>query len=791
MKKVFFALFLLILLQSTGFTQSTITTLEYTLDEGPWQSVTITAGNAVDADFPVSVVGLSVGWHTLKFRTSDGTKYGLINTKKFYVTDVPSIPDLTQVQYSINGGLNWENINITSGSQNVTLDAAINLNLLPGEIGSRSIYFRGQDALGQWTLQNIKTLIVLSDPNSLPPSIAEIEYYFTDADGLNKTSTKSLTDIQSQGIIDLVTSFLADISDKILQGETTYQLFITAIDVNGTRSLQQRVAFTVAPADLKVAHYLSSRESLITVPLTGFELQNHNAKSLDVIVKFDQNVIQPAGPVIAGSSINQAGLTIASNINNPGEISVAMYQSSGLIASNGNVVDLQFKVIGNPDDSTPIQITRFELDETNVFITQNGSVKVSGNGTTGVIGNLSYWNESRPVVGVNMLLSGGTNGSINTDQTGYYEFNNLSPNTTYTISPASASYQSSEFTNAITPLDASEALKIATGKTTNVSPYKLIAADVSGNHKVTAYDAYLIASRWSGSVTEYPTQKDWIMVPNQLLVSGDRDNVPLFDENTNFNYVVSKAINYTVIALGDVTGNWNGGTENLSKISKTKQLYSHRIDLRAEPGKLYFKVALDQNVIADAMGFSAQFDTSLLDLSVVKYQSSSNDEQLEYYSSAGIVRAGVFADHKLNTSNSEVVLVFEKKLSAPQNAFLNAVNLNYIIVDEEVYPMKSESNENEGIKVSEFELFQNYPNPFNPSTSISFRLKTDDYVALKVFNILGQEVKTLMNGYEQSGFKVVKWDGSNNSGQQVSSGVYIYRLQIKEHVKSMRMILLK
>jgi len=76
----------------------------------------------------------------------------------------------------------------------------------------------------------------------------------------------------------------------------------------------------------------------------------------------------------------------------------------------------------------------------------------------------------------------------------------------------------------------------------------------------------------------------------------------------------------------------------------------------------------------------------------------------------------------------------------------------------------------------EYALLQNYPNPFNPSTAIRFQIADFGYVDLKVFDVLGREVKTLVNETFLPGSYEVIWDGKDNLGQQVSSGIYIYRL---------------
>ena len=86
----------------------------------------------------------------------------------------------------------------------------------------------------------------------------------------------------------------------------------------------------------------------------------------------------------------------------------------------------------------------------------------------------------------------------------------------------------------------------------------------------------------------------------------------------------------------------------------------------------------------------------------------------------------------------------------------------------------------------EFRLFQNYPNPFNPGTAIRFDLPEAGNVVLKIFNSMGQEVATLVDGYLQPGSHVVSFEASH-----LSSGIYYYRLFSQGRILSKRMTLLK
>jgi hypothetical protein len=92
---------------------------------------------------------------------------------------------------------------------------------------------------------------------------------------------------------------------------------------------------------------------------------------------------------------------------------------------------------------------------------------------------------------------------------------------------------------------------------------------------------------------------------------------------------------------------------------------------------------------------------------------------------------------------------------------------------------------------TEFELSQNTPNPFNPSTQINFALPSAAKVNLTVFNVLGQQVKTLVDDYMTAGYQTVTWDGRDNSGATVASGVYFYRIAAGQFADTKKMLLLK
>ena len=94
--------------------------------------------------------------------------------------------------------------------------------------------------------------------------------------------------------------------------------------------------------------------------------------------------------------------------------------------------------------------------------------------------------------------------------------------------------------------------------------------------------------------------------------------------------------------------------------------------------------------------------------------------------------------------------------------------------------------ETPGSLPKEFSLSQNYPDPFNPSTTIGYQVPASGFITLKVFDVLGREVATLVNGVEDPGFKSVRWNATHEA-----SGVYIYRLQAGDFVQTRKLLLLR
>jgi len=90
-----------------------------------------------------------------------------------------------------------------------------------------------------------------------------------------------------------------------------------------------------------------------------------------------------------------------------------------------------------------------------------------------------------------------------------------------------------------------------------------------------------------------------------------------------------------------------------------------------------------------------------------------------------------------------------------------------------------------------FAIHQNYPNPFNPVTTLRYDLPENGHVNITIYDMLGRQVKTLINQTQDAGYRSVIWDATNDYGKPVSAGIYLYQIQAGEYISTKKMVLLK
>ncbi|MBT3675241.1 MAG: T9SS type A sorting domain-containing protein [Candidatus Marinimicrobia bacterium] len=169
---------------------------------------------------------------------------------------------------------------------------------------------------------------------------------------------------------------------------------------------------------------------------------------------------------------------------------------------------------------------------------------------------------------------------------------------------------------------------------------------------------------------------------------------------------------------------------------------------------------------------------------------------------------GVYpAEEVYDTTSTSVQITYEEFLENVFEPFpmLSGVTVKFSVIatdgidtvkvtgdDRVVYVNRYEylSTEMEGIP-TEFALHENYPNPFNPTTTLRFDLPEVSSINLTIYNMLGQRVRTFNMNDTPAGYHSIKWNATNDYGDPVGAGVYLYQLQTKDFVKTRKMVLLK
>ncbi len=135
-------------------------------------------------------------------------------------------------------------------------------------------------------------------------------------------------------------------------------------------------------------------------------------------------------------------------------------------------------------------------------------------------------------------------------------------------------------------------------------------------------------------------------------------------------------------------------------------------------------------------------------------------------------------------SDNQIIAAWEDDRNGPKDIYAQNVNLDgslgpqLIGIEGNLHPEVGSN-------------LHNYPNPFNPSTTISFSVSTPEHVTLGIFNIKGQLVKTLVNEIRETGNYTAIWNGKDDSGKFVSSGVYFYKMKASDYQETKKMILMK
>ena len=196
--------------------------------------------------------------------------------------------------------------------------------------------------------------------------------------------------------------------------------------------------------------------------------------------------------------------------------------------------------------------------------------------------------------------------------------------------------------------------------------------------------------------------------------------------------------------------------------------------------------------------FSVHFDPQALHFKTIEFNESLKDFHAEYNLTPGELTVALAGAQPITSLAELAQIQFE--IAGQKDASQTIIKLNEIRLNEGMIAANLPNplvSLNPAIPTT-IALFQNYPNPFNPETGIRFQLSQPAAVILTLYDIQGHEVRQLIHDNRSAGRHSVFWDGRNETGRLVSSGVYFYRIEVrtdgrkgKSFVECKKMILMK
>ncbi len=279
-------------------------------------------------------------------------------------------------------------------------------------------------------------------------------------------------------------------------------------------------------------------------------------------------------------------------------------------------------------------------------------------------------------------------------------------------------------------------------------------ADVSGDSTISAYDASLVLQYSVGLISSFPAEINLKSSPSS--------------EDKTIKYLAMQKVSSVSL---DIVG---------SKVNRGEKL-SVPINIINSGGLVSIQLKM-------------KFDPTMFTFSDCKLGDKYSEYNLSYSSDSktGDLKIAIAGIKPVNDGGNILNLSFNVG-----NDIKGEIEYNFAVIEFSANEINfSKSVNSETIKIigkpTSYGLMQNYPNPFNPTTIISYQIPDDNVpVNLIIYNVQGQKIRTLVNSNQNSGVYNITWDGSNDQGFKVSSGIFIYRLQVNKFVASKKLVFLK
>ncbi len=501
---------------------------------------------------------------------------------------------------------------------------------------------------------------------------------------------------------------------------------------------------------------------------------------------------------------------------NPGAdaINLGAFAAKKAITRAGTAIVLHFRVNDTAAPGTTVPLLLGNLAATNV--TANALPTDGANGLfivpteAGVSGTLFYFVENKPLAGdtVRVEIDDPEIRLQISDENGQFEFTDIPLGSNVLLAPRRISGNVPRGT--ITAGDALKAFKGRSGGPEPLNGYESLAADVTGDCQLTSGDALAILRRATGKWESFQNfgQDDWRFVDAGFNLTPEnwcealrhRLYEPLVEDQTNQNF--------TGVILGDVNGSFGSALGKIAAENERKgpvvTIADPSFDVGSE--RIDFAVEVRQadaayNSFDLTLNFEAAIRVTAISLGAML---APEDWEMDWNAGPqGVLRIAGFSKSADCITGNGILVVIQATLARPAKegeALTFSMPLSLFGLNGEETPVQSASEKltfNAKLP-QQYALEQNYPNPFvsriaerASHTVIRYALPEAGAVSLRIYDMLGQTVRTLASGLQAAGIHTIAWNGRKDNGAPAATGVYLYRLEAGNVVKTNKLILQK
>ncbi|RKY87001.1 hypothetical protein DRQ09_05195, partial [candidate division KSB1 bacterium] len=508
------------------------------------------------------------------------------------------------------------------------------------------------------------------------------------------------------------------------------------------------------------------------------DLSSLNVTSFQAGISWDTTLIKLKSISYENSILNSISYYENSNIIN--DRVLISISSSTAFPSSGRLLVLNFVVKDDISQVDTTYIHFFNLE----FNVQDYTSRIVSGGK--IILNPGYYNLGGRIVYYSDTTTGIDNVTIfamngNMDSTisaggGNYTFSGISGGNLQVYPFKSGDIPE---LGVITPYDASLVLRESILLDT-LTPYQLLAGNVDGSvpgeFKLDPYDASLILKRSVLLIDEFPGGKYWIFIPDTFDIS--RDNFHHYPDTINCGYLNSDIsdLNFKGIVVGDVDGNW-AQKQGLLKGEKRSSIFAGKI--KRINNRIVIPFILDTEDRVYSFGIYLKV----------------KEKVEKVLTSSDIIRAGFLFEYNIKENGIYLGSAGKNYIKGKIHLFdlifrnnqLPEVSIKKCTINGKIISIE---NNIAGIP-DRYYLNQNYPNPFNSETTISFCIPEITRVSVKIYNLLGQVVKTLIDSDIFPGYYTVKWNGKNDYDEDVASGIYFITIKTPNFIDTKKMVFIK